>query len=98
MTYKNTKFEDSAVMRSLEKLAVKKGLVKPEELKKEASAKPAPSFAPTQNVSQNILKLCSGLRSQGFESYANELERKFLTLKQAENMMDIAHPEGSVKL
>lgn len=98
MTYKNIKFEDSSIMRSLEKLAVKKGLIKPEEFKKEAAAKPAPSYQPTNNLNQNILKLCSGLRSQGFEAYANELEIKFLALKQAENIMEEAHPEGSVTL
>ncbi len=97
MTYKNTKFEDSPVMRSLEKLAQKKGLIKNDPFKKEASA-PAPSYAPTTNLNQNILKLCSGLRSQGFGKYANELENKFLALKQAESIMEEAHPEGSVKL
>lgn len=98
MTYKNIKFEDSPVFRSLEKLALKKGLIAPEELKKEASVKEEVSYQPVANLNQNILKLCSGLRAQGFESYANELEVKFLALKKAENILDTAHPEGSVKL
>lgn len=97
MTYKNTKFEDSPVMRSLEKLAQKKGLIKNDPFKKEASA-PAPSYVPTENLNQNILKLCSGLRSQGFGRYASELESKFLALKSAENILEEAHPEGSVTL
>ncbi len=97
MTYKNTKFEDSPVMRSLEKLAQKKGLIKNDPFKKEASA-PAPSYVPTENLNQNILKLCSGLRSQGFGRYASELESKFLALKAAENILEEAHPEGSVTL
>jgi len=98
MTYKNTKFEDSPVFRSLERLAVAKGLIKNDEIKKEAAAKPAPSLAPTKDLTQNILRLCSGLRAQGFMSYANDLESKFLTLKHAETIMDQAHPEGSVTL
>ena len=98
MTYKNTKFEDSPLFRSLERLAVAKGLIKNDEIKKEAAAKPAPSLAPTKDLTQNILRLCSGLRAQGFMSYANDLESKFLTLKHAETIMDQAHPEGSVTL
>ncbi len=99
MTYKNIKFEDSAIMRSLEKLAVKKGLIEPEAMKKEASAKVAP-YAPSENLGQNILKLCSGLRERGLGKYAAEVENKFMALKTAESMvfnsmLGDAHSEGS---
>lgn len=107
MTYKNIKFEDSAVMRSLERVAVEKGLVKPDILKKEASAKP--EEAP-HTLSEKILKLCEGLREQGFQKYADEVEVKFLMFKKAENslyditkeegkdLIEFAHPDGGKKL
>lgn len=105
MTYKNIKFDDSPVMRSLEKLAVKKGLVKPEELTKTASPKPSP-LKPTKNLDENILKLCGALRDQGFTQQAVEVETKFFNLKRAlhiydthgetgEDIINSAHPEGS---
>lgn len=105
MTYKNIKFDDSPVMRSLEKLAVKKGLVKPEELTKTAAAKASP-LKPTRNLDENILKLCAALRDQGFATHASEVESKFFNLKRAQTLYDThgetgedvinsAHPEGS---
>ncbi len=102
MTYKKIKFEDSAVMRSLEKLAVKNGLIKPDAMKKEAAAK-VEGYAPTENLGQNILKLCSGLRARGLGKYAAEVENKFIALKTAEsieysNMLNDAHSEGSHKM
>lgn len=109
MTFKNVKFDDSAVMRSLEKLAVKKGLVQPETMKKEASAAPKTSLNPTGDLTQDLLKLCDGLRKAGFSKYADDVETKFVQLKKAESLyetsketgeafLDDAHPEGSVKL
>lgn len=109
MTFKNVKFDDSAVMRSLEKLAVKKGLVQPETMKKEASAAPKTSLKPTGDLTQDLLKLCDGLRKAGFSKYADDVETKFVQLKKAESLyetsketgegfLEDAHPEGSVKL
>lgn len=107
MTYKNIKFDDSAVMRSLEKIAIKKGLAIPEAIKKEASLKPVLNLKPSTDLSENIVKLCSGLRSSGFDKYAEEIEIKYLNLKQAEtslynmmkekgeDMIEAAHPDGS---
>lgn len=105
MTYKNIKFEDSPVMRSLEKLAVKKGLVKTEVINKTAVSKKN-SLKPTENLEENILKLCSALRDSGFNKQAVEVETKFFNLKKAEHIYDThgetgedvinqAHPEGS---
>lgn len=104
MTYKNIKFDDSPVMRSLEKLAVNKGLVKPEELTKTAAKTSA--LKPTENLDENILKLCAALRDSGFTSHALEVENKFFNLKRAQTLYDThgetgedvihsAHPEGS---
>jgi hypothetical protein len=94
MTYKNVKFEESLVMRSLEALAVKKGLISNDPVVKQAS-KVEPLV---KDLNQKIMKLCSGLRQEGLTSYANELESKFLLLKKAENILDEAHPDGSVDL
>lgn len=106
MTFKHVKFEDSAVMRSLQKVATEKGWAKPEPLTKSASSKL--DLFPTTNLTENILKLCEGLRHQGFNKYADELEDKFVVYKQAaaatlyetsseegEDLVDRAHPKGS---
>lgn len=107
MTYKNTKFDESAVMRSLEKLALENGMIKPDEIKKSASTKPQLNLKPTTDLSENILKLCSGLRAGGFHKQAQDIENKFINLKQAEtnlynttgetgdDLVDQAHPDGS---
>lgn len=101
------KFKDSIVMQSLEKLAVQKGLIKPEVMKVEASAEPEPQ---SESFTENLLLLCNKLRAKGFNKYASELEAKFLNLKQAEaklyditgekgeDLVDFAHPKGGVKL
>lgn len=108
MTFKHIKFEDSPVMRSLEKLAHSKGLVKDEPVVKTASA--TKNSKPTSNsLVENILYLCSQLRSSGLESEASELELNLMTYKQAntlyetssekgEDLVDRAHPKGSHKL
>lgn len=107
MTFKHVKFEDSAVMRSLEKVAQTKGWTKEEPLKKSASNQT--DLSAGINLTENILKLCSGLRSRGFDKYADELEDKFIVYKQAqtlyettsekgEDLIDAAHPKGSHKL
>lgn len=107
MTFKHVKFEDSVTMRSLERLAKEKGLVEsPVMLKKEASA---PDYKISNNLMQNILKLCSGLRALGHNKFANDLEEKFILFKKAdklygissekgEDLIDEAHPKGSYRL
>lgn len=108
MSFKHDKFDASPVMRSLEKLAISKGMMKPEVVVKQASS--IKDLTPTSDFTQNLLKLCSGLRSSGFEKQADELEVKYLQFKQAgvdiyntsketgEDLVDFAHPKGSHKL
>lgn len=108
MTYKPTKFDESAVMRSLEKIAIQKGLATPDQIQKKAETKKP--VAPTDSFSENLLILCEKLRERGFSKYATELEVKFLTFKKAEtnlyditketgeDLVDSAHPEGGKKL
>lgn len=107
MTFKHIKFEDSVVMRSLEKLYKEKGLIKEESLKKEASSKL--DLRASSNLMENILKLCTGLRSYGLDKQANELESNYLSYKKAntlyetskengEDLINAAHPKGSHKV
>src|SRR5665213_3115386 len=112
MTYKPSNFDNSPVLRSLERLAIAKGLVPPDEPKsmvKEAAAK---IDAEDKTLTDKIMRLCEGLRSKaGMETYANEIESKFLTYKKAAanslydvhgetgaDLIEFAHPEGSKKL
>lgn len=108
MTFKHTKFSESQVMKSFEKLAFEKGLVTAEPVVKVASQKKS-SLAPTKDLMINILKLCSGLRANGFDKVANDLENNFLNYKRADNfyetsketgedLVDEAHPDGSHKM
>lgn len=108
MTFKHSKFEDSVTMRSLEKLAREKGWVKSEPpMTKSASSQP--NLMPSGSFVENVLKLCSGLRSAGYEKYASELENKLVNYKQAQTLYETskekgddlvhaAHPKGSHKL
>lgn len=106
MSLKHTQFQDSPTMRSYIKVAREKGWIQEEPLKKEASA---PDYQSTDNLMENIMKLCRGLRSTGFDKYAEELESKFIQYKRAESaydvsgetgedLIDAAHPDGSHKL
>lgn len=108
MTYKHVKFEDSSVMRSLEKVAVQKGLVKPEPMTKMATTTTV-NLVPTASLTQNIIKLCGGLRQKGLHTYADELEVQLLNYKRAQTLyetspeqgkdvIEFAHPQGSHKL
>lgn len=108
MTFKHLKFAESSTMQAFEKLAQAKGLVTPDEVKKTAAPK-AFDLNPSNNLLENILKLAGGLRSQGFNRHADDLERKFLTYKSAESLyetsketgedvVDQAHPKGSHKM
>lgn len=67
------------------------------------------SLTPSDNLMENILKLCSGLRRKGFEKQAAKLEADYFNYKQAqtlyetskekgEDLIEFAHPEGSHKL
>ena len=107
MSFKND-FSSSEVMRSLEKIAQEKGLIKPDPIKKTAAAKKA-DFTPTSNLMENIFKLCAGLRTQGLEKVAMEVEMNYLNYKQAqtlyetskekgEDVIHAAHPDGSHKM
>ena len=110
MTFKHMKFEDSAVMRSLEKISVEKGLVKEASTKtKSINELVGNKIFASKNLTENIVKLCDHLRTNGFENYASELEYKFLNYKTAatlyetsketgEDLIDMAHPKGSHKL
>ena len=97
MTHNYTKKPVSEVARSLEKIALEKGLFKPEPVNSHKSPteafKIATALAPTDNLAENILKLCHGLRTQGFDKYASELEVKFLQYKQAaaNGLYDVWH-------
>lgn len=105
MTFKHSKFEDSPTMRSLEKIAVKHGLLTPEVRVKTASVA-KPEYTPSSNLMENVIRLCAGLREKGLEKHANDLETKFLNYKRAfnayetskekgEDLVDAAHPDGS---
>lgn len=108
MTFRTADFRNSETLRSLQRLALEKGLIKP-ELKKEASAQPVSQ--PSEHFSENLVAFCEQLRSGGFEKYANEIEVKYLLMKQAEtarfydvtgekgeDLVEFAHPEGGKKL
>lgn len=107
MTFKHTNFDDSATMRSLIKVAAEKGWVKQEPIQKTASE--SEDLSPSGNLTQNVIKLCSGLRNSGLDTYADELENKFIAYKQANNLYNVhkeegkdlinaAHPKGGHKM
>jgi len=110
MTFKHVKFEDSPVMRSLERVAQQKGLVKADSLQKTAVAKKIVSnLVPTESLLDNVLRLCVGLRERGFDKQAEDLETHLSNYKKAqtlyetspekgEDVIEFAHPEGSHKL
>jgi hypothetical protein len=96
-------------MRSLEKLAKEKGTFKHEPAIKKQSEKAPQDLTVSTNLTQNILRLCAGLSSKGFDSFANEIEDNFIQYKKAntlyntsketgEDLVDQAHPKGSHKL
>ncbi len=108
MTFRHINFEDSSTMRSLEKVAREKGWVGETPLSKIASLEEN-DLSASANLTENILKLCSGLRDSGQGKYADELESRFITYKKAqtlyetsketgEDLIDFAHPKGSHKL
>jgi len=111
MTSKN-KFEHSETMSNLVKDAFQKGIFKEAShitkvMKSAAEAKPEVNLEPSDNVQENLFKLCAGLRSKGFAAYAEKVEDRIVQLKQAEvhlynvhdetgeDLLEFAHPEGS---
>jgi hypothetical protein len=112
MTFKHIKFDESATMREFERIGVAKGIIKEESiLEKLAARKPIKkaNLDPTSNLTENVIKLCSGLREGGLEAYAEELEQAFMIYKRSDNLynvtkeegedlIDAAHPKGSHKL
>jgi len=107
MSWKHAKFDDSVVFRSLEKIAQQKGMIKNSEIVK--NAEKFSDLTPSNNLTDNVMKLCAGLRAQGFDNRASELESKFINYKRAEtlydtskeegeDLVDAAHPKGSHKL
>lgn len=107
MTFKHSDFNSSPTMRSLVKVAQEKGWVKEEPLQK--TAVPKVDLNPSNSFVDNLLKLCNGLRSSGFDKQADELESKLVQCKQAgalydvgnekgEDLVHAAHPKGSHKM
>lgn len=104
MSLKHLKFDESFTMRSFEKLAQEKDLIKNDPIKKEASKKL--DLSASNNLSDNILKLIAGLNQNGFNKYAEELRNSFLVFKEAQSLYGVnketgedvvnqAHPKGS---
>ena len=57
MSFKHVKFEDSPIMRSLEKVARERGLVKPEPpLQKSPALAKKADLTPTANLMENIFQ------------------------------------------
>jgi hypothetical protein len=99
--------KNSELMRSLEKVAREKGWAETKPITKSASSKL--NLSPGSNLTENILKLCAGLRQSGLEKYALDIENKFVVFKQAahlydatgetgDDLVDAAHSKGSHKM
>src|ERR1700677_2692113 len=108
MTYKHTDFNSSPIMRSLQKVAQEKGMIKPEQPFNKMAAIKKIDLTPTTSLMDNVLKLCAGLRERGFDKQANELEINLVNYKMAqtlyetspekgEDVIHAAHPKGSHK-
>src|SRR5579863_5007762 len=93
MTFKHVKFEDSPVMRSLEKVAQQNGMIKAEPLQKTAAAKKT-NLVPSDSLLDNVVRLCSGLRERGFDKQAADLETHFALYKQAQTLYETSKEEG----
>lgn len=108
MTFKHD-LSSSEVLRSLQKVAQQKGLLKPEPLHKTAAPKSTTNLVPSDSLLDNVLKLCTGLRQRGFTKQAEDLEANLSSYKKAqtlyqttpekgEDVIEFAHPEGSHQL
>jgi hypothetical protein len=109
MTFKHVKFEDSVTMRSLERVARDKGWLPPVKSLSKIASLNETDLSISVNLTENIMKLCSGLRASGLDKYADDVESKFMSYKSAqtlyetskekdEDLVDAAHPKGSHKL
>jgi hypothetical protein len=96
-------------MRSLEKVAQEKGMIKHDPVVKTAAKKDPVNLIPSDSLLDNLMKLCAGLRERGFIKQAEDVENNLVAFKQAQTMYDVsgeegkdvvefAHPEGSHKL
>ena len=114
MTLKHKNFNESIIMRSYVNKALEKGIISSEEnydtsFVMNAATEIKQNKSP-QNLNDKILKLCSKLRNSGFETYADDLEKNFLTYKLSsqkmydvsketgEDVLNEAHPDGSKKI
>jgi hypothetical protein len=114
MSLKHKNFNESIIMQSYLNKALEKGLLKSEDSYDNQFIKSAAASVKdnklSENLNDNILKLCTKLRNSGFESYADDLERNFLSYKFAskdfydvsketgEDVINAAHPDGSKKI
>lgn len=112
MTYKNVKWHESEVMRSLERQARKSGHfnLTDEEKIEEAVFKLSNELKHTDDLYTDIVVLSGKLREKGYEKQASELEEKAVLFKQAEvhlyrvhdedgeDLLEYAHPEGDVQV
>lgn len=107
MTFKHIKFEDSFTMRSLERIAKEKHLIA--NTIKNAKVEHRIDLSTSLNLTDNILKLCNGLKQVGMDKYADDLENNFLNYKKAhtlyetskesgEDLINAAHPQGSHRI
>lgn len=105
MSFKHIKLAaDNDLMQSIEFAAKENGMLKDKPAENEVEMQI--DLSVSASFDQNILKLANGLRTKGFNSYADDLEEKFATLKLAktniykthkeegEDLVEEAHPEG----
>jgi hypothetical protein len=108
MTFKHINFDDSFTMRSLERVARDKGWIHETPINKIAALQEN-DLSISNNLTENVMKLCAGLRASGMHKSAEEVELKFMIYKKAqtlyetskekgEDLVDEAHPKGSHKL
>src|ERR1035437_10236554 len=93
MTYKHGDFLSSPTMRSLVKVAQNKGWIKEEPLSKVASIDII-DITPTDNLMENIFKLCSELKVKGLVKEAIEIETNYLNYKKAQTLYETSKEEG----
>lgn len=93
------KNKQSTLLNSFIKIAKEKKLIKEEPVK-------LLDLKVSNNLMDNMLKLCNGLRAKGFNSYADELESNYLLYSAASNsyesdgakkLINEAHPDGSLE-
>jgi len=106
MSFKHDDGRNSALYKSLEKIAYEKGLIKEEPIQKKASYVKK-SYAAGDFLDENIVKLCDGLREKGMISQASDLEKNFLLYKMAKSsapkdvdpeVIQDAHPNGGTRV